>query len=96
MIKLTRNKLITELVLLGRSVPEVGKAFGLSSTTTRRIIQNTLAHLAKVLSEEMCCEIHIRPREISIIQAREAAAEIIPDIGRLNAENYKPKHNVIV
>ena len=82
MVKLTRNKMITELVLSGHTLADVAKAFNISGPNVRKVTQETVA---KALHYDILDD----PHEISIKQCRLHSFGITENVRSLSADTYK-------
>ena len=80
MVELTRNKMITELVLRGNTLASVARAFKISAANVRRITQNVVGKAYGY---------GVNPTDKIKIQHARKMSGIIDKIRALTAEDYR-------
>jgi len=89
MIKLTRNKMMAELVLSGHTMVDVAKAFDTHPTIVRKVVQ-TIIDKAVIGAPPIFNgqDSTARAARISIVKAREKADQLLPLVRTVDSEDF--------
>lgn len=83
MIKLTRNKMIAELVLQGHTLEDVGKAFSIAPSNVRSITCNLIGIVLRTKAPALYEE----PKKVDLTLTRTKASQVIPLIRMIDKED---------
>ena len=87
-VKLTRNKMIAELVLNGNTLKDVGKVFGLAPSHVREITCNLIYRVYREKPPVLYEDISRYARLINLKKSREKATKLIPLIREIDREDF--------